>query len=101
LSAWTDYTHRNSLQKKNKVKPNFDILNKQQNIVCMDGYGSAQNLNLAKLTNIHPQLLSDPVDRQTDTQSNKPRQKCSLSLDHSVFYRPDALPAVQPTASKH
>jgi len=47
------------------------------------------------LTNIHPQLLSDPVDRQTDTQSNKPRQKCSLSLDHSVFYRPDALPAVK------
>jgi len=30
-----------------------------------------------------------------------PRQITTLTPHHSVFYRPDALPATQPTASKH
>jgi len=29
------------------------------------------------------------------------RQITTLAPHHSVFYRPDALPAAQPTASKH
>jgi len=29
------------------------------------------------------------------------RQITMPTLHHSVFYRPDALPAAQPTASKH
>ena len=29
------------------------------------------------------------------------RQIATLTPHHSVFYRPDALPAAQPTASKH
>ena len=29
------------------------------------------------------------------------RQKTTPALHHTVFYRPDALPAAQPTASKH
>jgi len=28
-------------------------------------------------------------------------QTTTLTSHHSVFYRPDALPAAQPTASKH
>jgi len=31
----------------------------------------------------------------------RPRQIIMPALHHSVFYRPDALPAFQPTASKH
>jgi len=31
----------------------------------------------------------------------RPRQITTPSPHHSVFYRPDALPAAQPTASKH
>jgi len=30
-----------------------------------------------------------------------PRQKTMPAPYHSLFYRPDALPAAQPTASKH
>jgi len=30
-----------------------------------------------------------------------PRQITTLTPEHSVFNRPDALPAAQPTASKH
>jgi len=30
-----------------------------------------------------------------------PRQITTPAPQHSVFYRPDALPAAQPTASKH
>jgi len=31
----------------------------------------------------------------------QPRQIATPTSHHSVFYRPDALPAGQPTASKH
>jgi len=31
----------------------------------------------------------------------RPRQITTPASHHSVFYRPDALPATQPTASKH
>jgi len=30
-----------------------------------------------------------------------PRQITTPASHHSIFYRPDALPATQPTASKH
>jgi len=35
------------------------------------------------------------ISLQTDNHASTPRSH------HSVFYRPDALPAAQPTASKH
>jgi len=33
--------------------------------------------------------------------ASRPRQITMPASHHSVFYRPDALPATQPTASKH
>jgi len=33
--------------------------------------------------------------------ASHPRQITMPASNHSVFYRPDALPAAQPTASKH
>jgi len=33
--------------------------------------------------------------------ASHPRQITTPASDHSVFYRPDALPAAQPTVSKH
>jgi len=37
----------------------------------------------------------------TGKSAPRSRQITTLASHHSVFYRPDALPAAQPTVSKH
>ena len=39
--------------------------------------------------------------RKQETVSGKSASRSTPAPHHSVFYRPDALPAAQPTASKH
>ena len=69
-----------------KVEPIW-ILQKQQTVS-----GSGISWTICK---------SAPHSRQITTPAPHSRQITTPAPHHSVFYRPDALPAAQPTASKH
>ena len=51
-----------------------------------------------------PRLPTARTDTQTHAQTQFASQSRQITMPaphHSVFYRPDALPAAQPTVSKH
>ena len=70
-----------SQYQKGKTKMNLDFLEKET--------GRGSGISWAICKSAHLQICTSP---HTDNM---------LAPHHSVFYRPDALPATQPTASKH
>jgi len=64
-----------------------------------------EGIGWKKHTHAHTRLMALcpglPLKQKLDKSALRSRQIAMPAPHHSVFYRPDALPAAQPTASKH
>jgi len=60
-------------------------------------HSSKTNLDLLEQDIVHGSVISWAVCKSSPSS----RQITMPASHHSVFYRPDALPAAQPTVSKH
>jgi len=85
----------------NHYRQMFDIRNNSViklwnniNIVCSFKHCKSKR----NITHTHTHPFNGPFSGTTAPRS---RQITTPAPHHSVFYRPDALPATQPTASKH
>ena len=85
------------------------LLNDFAACICSTGtivHTSSYRLHLSVHTHTHLAALFPGLPRWAGTRKVEPtaprsRQITMPAPHHSVFYRPDALPAAQPTASKH